>query len=803
MDDSIAGGENPTFPEGDQPLAPNPTGNSSAGSDSPKDNDDDDGMNAVVNEFLIESYENLDQLDRDLVDLEQNPTEQSLLASIFRTIHTIKGTCGFIGFNKLESVAHVGENLLSKLRDGELTLNPPLTSALLAMVDAVRQMLSCIEKDKNEGNVDYSDLMDTLTRLQKGETVVSVPISAGTPDSASTYLEEIPEKSTEPAQPEPVSDSVEELPEKKVDRRKGSPLQDMDYIAEHGERRKSVDRRTDSRSAADSNIRVDVSLLDQLMNLVGELVLARNQILQFTLKEHDPTFVATTQHLNLVTTELQAGVMKTRMQPIGNIWNKFPRVVRDLSMSIGKKIRLEMEGKETELDKTLIEAIKDPLTHIVRNSVDHGVESPEVRRERGKPEEGVLKLRAFHEGGQVNIEIIDDGGGIDPEKIKAKGLEKNLITQEQASRMSDRELVNLVFAPGFSTAGKVTNVSGRGVGMDLVKTNIEKIGGTVDIQSRVGEGTTLKVKIPLTLAIIPALIVMNGKNRFAIPQVNLLELLRLEEEQAKTAIETIQGAPVYRLRGHLLPLVYMNEVLKIEKSKESSGVINIVVLQADNRQFGLVVEGIADTEEIVVKPLGKQLKDIPAFAGATIMGDGKVALILDVMGLAQEARVVSQGREKRLAETAGAAPTDGDRQTLLILKIGELGRMAIPLSAVARLEVFERKNVERSGGTDVVQYRGEIMPLIYLSEVLNGGGSKPASQEDGRSESEKMQTVVYTHEGKSVGLVVDQILDIVEETITVKRSLTRKGVMATVVVQDKVTDVLDVEGIVKESDGGF
>ncbi len=739
----------------------------------------DADMEPIVDEFLVESYENLDKLDKDLIELEQDPGNTDILGSIFRTIHTIKGTCGFIGLHKLEKVAHVGENLLGKLRDGELALDPPRTSALLAMVDAIRQMLSCIESDRNEGDVDYSQLVITLGKLLTDEGAKEV---ASQPAAAPAA-----EKKEEPA---PV---VAE----KQDRRQSTPAEQAQHVAKSGDKRAATDRRNESRSVADSSIRVDVEILDRLMNLVGELVLARNQILQFVPTGADSSFIATSQHLNLVTSELQEGVMKTRMQPIGNIWSKFPRVVRDLSMAVGKKIRLEMEGKETELDKTLIEAIKDPLTHIVRNSCDHGIESPEKRAEAGKDEEGVLLLRAFHEGGQVNIEIIDDGGGIDPEKIKAKALEKEVITQEQADRMGDRELVNLIFAAGFSTAEKVTNVSGRGVGMDVVRTNIEKIGGTVDIQSRKGKGTTLRVKIPLTLAIIPALIITSGGGRYAIPQVNLLELVRLDGEEAKKSVEQIQGAPVYRLRGNLLPLIYLHEELELERTTNDEA-INIVVLHADDRQFGLVVEGISDTEEIVVKPLGEQLKGLAAFSGATIMGDGKLALILDVMGLAQKARVIAEHSEKTLAVSQSTQALEGDRQTLLIFGLEDDDRMAIPLSEVARLEEFKRSDVEQSGEQDVVQYRGEIMPLIYLGDVLSVGGGR--HEEDS---NELMQAVVFTRNERSVGLVVKRIIDIVDENITVKRGANRAGVLGTIVVQNRVTDLLDIESIVRDADPSF
>ncbi|MBI4384344.1 MAG: chemotaxis protein CheA [Nitrospinae bacterium] len=757
-------------------------------------------MDSIIGEFLVESYENLDQLDLHLVDLEKTPTDKKLLSSIFRTIHTIKGTCGFLGFSKLESIAHVGENLLSKLRDGELLLNAEITNGLLAMVDAIRQILNSIETSRNEGDMVYTALVETLTRLNQGEKAsVPAPVvakpsapaeqpAAAVPSPASAPAPVAEEKPAEPATLEDM------LPARKEDRRTGT--RDAEFLTEHSDRRAGADRRNEGgRGVAETSIRVDVNLLDKLMNLVGELVLARNQILQYSPAERDSTFVASAQTLNLITTELQEGVMKTRMQPIGNVWDKFPRVVRDLAQACGKQVRLEMEGKETELDKTLIEAIKDPLTHIVRNSVDHGIELPDKRLEKGKPTEGRLLLRAFHEGGQVNIEITDDGGGIDPERVKAKALEKNLISRDQASRMSDREVVNLIFLPGFSTAEKVTNVSGRGVGMDVVKTNIEKIGGTVDIQGLPGVGTTLKVKIPLTLAIIPALIVTCGGNRYAIPQVSLLELVRLDGEEAKTRVEMIQGTPVYRLRGNLLPLVYLDRELKTKRTESDDSAINIVVLQADDRQFGLVVEGISDTEEIVVKPLSKQLKGITAYAGSTIMGDGKVALILDVMGLAQRARVVREGRERAgLDQGQKAREAAGDMQTLLVLGIGD-SRMAIPLSMVARLEEFKQSELERSGDQDMVQYRGEIMPLIYLNKTFRPGESV--------TQSDPMQAVVYTDGGRSVGLVVDRILDIVEEQIKVKRSAKRSGVLGTIVVQGRVTDMIDVEGIIRSSDPTF
>lgn len=818
-------------------------------------------MDDLIKEFLIESHENLDRLERDLVVLEKDPHDKETLSSIFRTIHTLKGSAGFLGYGQLEAVSHVGENLLSRMRDGLLVINPEIAGALLSTVDVVRRMLGEIEANGAPEERDYSQLISLLDRLKDGPSAgaegntssaaqthvapkAAIPVVNEEPKAVAvevapvlaavgqnpeikdfkkpsevTGLQDDPD--SDPA-PSPASSTAVETtktapapaaptPAPKQPPVVAAPIEADSHqtvastamenainpaTADHPEQRGSA--------ASDSSIRVDVSLLDKLMNLVGELVLARNQVLQFTSQHADSAFLATAQRLNLITTELQGSAMKTRMQPIGNIWSKLPRVVRDLSASCGKEIRLEMEGKETELDKTIIEAIKDPLTHIVRNSVDHGIESPEVRVEKGKPAEGCLKMRAFHEGGQVNIEIIDDGGGIDLGRVKAKAVQKGIISPEQAGRMSEHEGLHLIFMPGFSTAEKITNVSGRGVGMDVVKTNIEKIGGTVDIQSVLGKGTTLKIKIPLTLAIIPALIINSGKERFAIPQISLLELVRLEAKTAREQIESIHGAPVYRLRGKLLPLVYLNKELSLNGESDGSNPeqeVNIIVLQADGHPFGLVVDEINDTQEIVVKPLGKQLKGVSCFAGATIMGDGKVALILDVLGLAQQSRVVAEvhGRTSHHENAAAEARKQQDqKQTLLLFSVGEGSRMAIPLSMVARLEEFQRSSVELSAGKPVVRYRGQILPLIQVSEHLPIAGAT-----SGTPEKDSMQVVVYTEKGRSVGLVVGKIDDIVSEVITEKRHAFGNGILGSIVVQDQVTDLLDVHSIIRSSDPSF
>lgn len=778
-------------------------------------------MDEIVGEFLVESYENLDQLDRDLVTLESDPTNRDTLASIFRTIHTIKGTCGFLGFSKLEAVAHVGENLLSRLRDGLLTVDPEITSALLATVDAVRRMLGAIEATEAEGDGDYSALVADLARLAEPRAAVAAAPAtkprarrrrAATPDggggagakakpgAVSVVKTHGPPRLGEILVSEGAI-SADDLTLASQEQALGDPRRIGEILVDHGsavpkEVHEALAAQTEHRgggsgAVADASIRVDVGLLDKLMNLVGELVLARNQIMQLTTTREDTSLVGPSQRLNLITTELQEGVMKTRMQPIGNVWNKFPRVVRDLALACGKQVRLDLEGADTELDKTIIEAIKDPLTHLVRNSVDHGVEAPEARTAAGKAATGRLLLRAFHEGGQVNIEIVDDGGGIDGAKVRAKAVERGLVTREQAERMSEREAQGLIFLPGFSTADKVSNISGRGVGMDVVKTNIEKIGGSVDVSSQPGAGTTFRIKIPLTLAIIPALIATVAGDRYAIPQVSLLELVRLDGDQVRTGIEMIHGVPVYRLRGNLLPLVYLRHELGIAPASAEPGeAVNIVVLQADGRPFGLVVEGISDSAEIVVKPLARQLKSVSAFSGATIMGDGRVALILDVAGVAHGAGVAGAGRETGLAETddLDASKVVDERHALLLVGMGADGRLAIPLSSIARLEEFARTAVEWAGSQEVVQYRGHILPLVRLSSVV---GSAGYDDDPGGL----LQVVVYSDGDRQAGLVVDRILDAVETLLDLEGGADGRHVLGTAVIQERVTDVLDVEAV--------
>ena len=766
----------------------------------------------IVKEFLVESNENLDRLDRCLVELEKSPRDQGLLADIFRTIHSIKGTTGFLGFPHLEAVAHAGENLLTLLRDGVMLLNPSITSGLLAMVDAIREMLDLIDQTRSDGENDYAELIATLHTLQSASTesaarpatperaveptlvpalsltleVAAAQTEAGQLNSGEMVASALPVEAKPVSEPDPAERAGD-------DRRK----EDVPVAAE---RRAGKDRR--ETSSADSAIRVDVALLERLMDLVGELVLTRNQIVQYAAGQRDSGFLAVSQRLNLVTSDMREIIMKTRMQPMQNVMGKFPRMVRDLALACDKQVRVELVGQETELDRTLLEAIKDPLTHLVRNAVDHGIERAEARLKAGKSAEGCLTLRAYHEGGQVNIEVSDDGAGLNHERLLNKAVEKGLITRPQADRMNQHEVANLIFHAGFSTAEKVTNVSGRGVGMDVVKTNIEKVGGTVDVQSAFGKGTTLRMKIPLTLAIIPVLIVRSAGHRFAIPQVSLLELVRHEAEKAERAIEFVHGAPVYRLRGNLLPLLFLRNQLQLgeKHQQDKEGVeetkkLNIVVLQVEGQQFGLVVDEIHDAEEIVVKPLGQHLKHISAFAGATVMGDGEVALILDVTGLAQGGHLLSEAKKAVLQEvvqeTTVKTASEVAKQEILLFRTANNRRTAVPLSTVDRLEEFKAEQFESAGAQIVVQYRGELLPIANLSDK--------ADLTTSAADDEVRNVLVCSYQGRRMGIVVDQILDVADEVVNMESRWKDRYSSGAAVVQKHVTDFLDLETVLSST----
>jgi two-component system chemotaxis sensor kinase CheA len=762
-------------------------------------------MDEVVTEFLVESGELLDQMEREMVAFEAGRAGPDAIRTIFRAIHTIKGTCGFLGFQRLASVTHTGENLLSELRDGELTPTPEITSALLALVDATRRTLATIEQTGAEGQPDFTDLIARLGAQLKGaqahaEPAAPAPVAAAPAPAPAPVQKQAAAPAPVAARPvePPAPAAVAAAPATPAP---AAPKADHPAEAEHSES-----------AASAATIRVGVTLLDKLMTLVGELVLVRNQVLRYANTVENSGFNATSQRLNVLTSELQEGVMKARMQPIGNVFSKLPRVVRDLAHETNKQARVEVIGAETELDKTILESIKDPLTHLVRNAVDHGLELPADRIAAGKNPEGKLVLRAFHEGGQVNIEITDDGRGVNIERVRKKAVERGLLPAEAAARASDREVIGFMFLPGFSTAEKITSVSGRGVGLDVVKTNVEKIGGTVDVTSTAGQGSVFKIKIPLTLAIIPALVVRSNAERYAIPQGSVLEVVRLSGEKAKKGIEFVHASPVYRLRGNLLPLVDLRNILAPGKgsgvlAERENDSVNIVVLHTDRRHFGLVVDGIEDTQEIVVKPLDQGLKGIPVFAGSTIMGDGRVALILDVSGTAQRAKIFAEDLSaKAKKETAGATATK-ELHRLLLLEARDQGRMAIKLSQVARLEELPRDQVEQAGEQEVIQYRGQIMPLVRVNDILPERRSPERVARDMSRgapvpEDGPLQVVVHQVGDRNVGIVVDRIVDVIEDSLDVRRPSTRQGVLFSVVIGSRVAELLDVESIVKHADHG-
>lgn len=786
----------------------------------------------TLREFLVESFENLEQLDRELLLLEAEPSNLETINKIFRIIHTVKGTCGFFDLKKLEKVSHVGENLLDSMRSEQIKVTAEMITSLLKLSDTLRELLANIELRGSEGDGDYSVLIAKLSSFveTRGDTEVLQPkAELMSPHESIIFLTETVEEpgvAEKPVVNEPVAiemskieDELERLfaaaqaerekeLEEQVAAEEATPAAGEDAsvsVSTEAESKPVSSAVQDAKperaqeikksELSETSLRVDVSILDKLMNLVGELVLARNQILQFTKRQSDGEFASTSQRLNLITSELQDGVMRTRMQPISTVWNKLPRIVRDVAHSCGKQVKLEMYGKETELDKTIIEAIKDPLTHVIRNSVDHGIESPERRVAGGKSAEGTLMMRAFHEGGQVIIETSDDGAGLNTERIRAKALEKGLVSSDRAPQMSEAEINRLIFLPGFSTADQVTNLSGRGVGMDVVRSNIERIGGAVDVSSTPGKGAKFTIKIPLTLAIIPALIVTTNENRYAIPQVNLLELVRIEGDDTKNAIERIQGADFYRLRGRILPLLYLDEQLALHrgdglKNYQKDGIINLVVVRADNHQFGLVVSAIHDTEEIVVKPLGRLLKGISAFAGATIMGDGQVALILDIVGLARNVQIAKKETTVRNQEKSSEAVKNQNKRKMFVFEVGDNQRVAVPLDQVYRLEEFASDKLERAGDNLVVQYRDVIMPLIDLRR-------DPSVQ---REAGGNLRAFVYDNGKGFVGFIVEQIVDIVEQSVKVESPFHRKELIGSAVIQGKVTDLIDLQVVLNSTD---
>ena len=789
-------------------------------------------MDDLLSEFLTETNEGLTMLDVELVKLEQNPNDAELLSNIFRLMHTIKGTCGFLGLPRLESVAHAGENVLGKIREGDLLVTPEAVSLILECLDQIRLILSVLEETEAEPEGNDADLIDRLNVFAEGADAEAgaeapdVAFDEAPADEAAAEADQIAEEvsvvDTEPTteNEDTAADAAETMAEPPAE----APAQPAPSAAAAGGDEEAAPKES---AVANQSIRVNVDLLENLMTEISELVLTRNQLLQILRSHKDSEFTAPLQRLNHVVSELQEGVMKTRMQPIGNAWAKLPRIIRDLSLELDKKIELVMKGADTELDRQVLELIKDPLTHMVRNSADHGLETKEERAATGKPETGKVILNAYHEGGHIIIEIADDGKGLSVENIKKKAIENGLATEAELESMSEQQIHKFIFKAGFSTAATVTAVSGRGVGMDVARTNIEKIGGTIELNSVEGRGTTFIIKIPLTLAIVSALIVACAGERFAIPQISVVELVRASGN-SELNIEHINDTPVLRLRDRLLPLVSLRDLMKLggpdaeaadstvvslptpdaakglgegasngaaaesaaeepadaaaaPKAESSKGDENfIVVAQVGNYSFGIIVDRVFDTEEIVVKPVARILRDIQMFSGNTILGDGAVVMILDPNGIAAATGEIEVADDSLDAESERKMARGVETTSMLVFRAVNQSPKAVPLALIARLEEIDLSKVEASNDQQVVQYRGQLMPLLQME------GAEPLGSEG------RQPVLVFSDRDRSMGLVVDEIVDIVEDRVNIELTNDRDGYVGSAVIAEKATDIVDV-----------
>ena len=746
-------------------------------------------MHPLTKEFIAESQEGLERMERCLTELEQRPGDSELLAEIFRTVHTIKGTTGFLGFGRLETLAHAGEELLGAVRKGELAVTSALIGGLLDLLDGLRAILRLIETTESDGKRagdDDGELIAQLVELrQEGAPGIGADEVAKERRLGRENGSQKPDPSAGPvpAVGRPILPTVRSAAV-------GTPVAGSALGSPSPA----------SASLQDKTLRIDVEVLNRMVNLVGELVLTRNQILQSGPKAEN--FPELARRLDSVTAELRESVMQARMQPVGHLFGRYPRMVRDLAKTCGRQVWIEFEGQETGLDKSLLEAIRDPLTHAVRNSVDHGIEPVEERVKAGKPAEGLVRLRAFHLGGSVVIEVSDDGAGISTERVLAKAIERGLATPEQAAGMSEREALRLIFVAGFSTAKEVTNVSGRGVGMDVVLANVERVGGSVEVESRVGVGTTLRLRVPLTLAIVPALVVRSGGQSFALPQSSLVELVYVARRDAQTAVERIGTSEFYRLRERLLPLVWLHRLLMLEEAAEAHG-FYIAVVESEGCRYGLAVDDLMAPEEIVVKPLSATLREIGVFSGATVLGSGMLAMILDVAATGARAGVrpvaevakVEWGVAQNGARSA-PAPIEME-SSMVIFEVRSGERMAIPLKFVERIESVPLGEVEFADGRAVLQYRGELLPLEDESEVLRELGARSAAAGETRVPAPG-QWLPENQTAKGVAGAASQDGDAATVLICLRPG--RGGMKRVGMVVRRVLDVS--AGRLLESDGG-
>ena len=744
-----------------------------------------------ISEFLIEASENLDQLDQDLVALEKNPHDPDRLASIFRTIHTIKGTCGFFGFTKLSNLSHHGEHLLGLLRDGKLHFDEQMASLLLELVDAIRTFLTAIESTGKEGDAAFPDLcqkMDATCLLAAAPHNNQTEERLTSPSSSTNQSNQPDDRTTSTPEEQTVVSTTSNDP---AEADKLTPAASPDIL--------SRSESTRSNNTFDATIRVDVQLLDTIVDLVGELVLARNQLR--TTATNEPALLDAVNRIHTVTGELQEVAMKTRMAPIDQLFNKFPRIVRDVAAACDKKVNLHIDGSDTELDRTLIEKIRDPLTHLIRNAIDHGIESKDMRSVAGKSTSGEISLRAFQESGQVTIEVSDDGAGISVDAVCKKAVEKGLVTEDAASAMSDERIFQFIFEPGFSTANAVTDISGRGVGMDVVRTNIESIGGTIDISSQRGVGTVVRVRIPLTLAIIPALIISSGGERLAIPQPYVQELVSLRKNGTIHIIDGLEGAPVLRLRDRLIPVVYLDRWLGLRdwEKRPTSG--TVVVVKVDNHEFGLVVDAVTTSENqhshatettglwfIVVKAISSLLAPMGIYSGATVMGDGSVVLILDLRGITMAADIPALTRRAGDLQSTSEEPREVVQESsrYLVCETHNGHRVAVPLNQVQRLENFLESEIDPAADSRFVKRNGELTQLIDPDQVLH------TSKELGKEPTGSLVGIILPNELGNKAIAVRRIIDIETGHGPLEKTATKRGLLGTLLVGDSATEVMDI-----------
>jgi two-component system, chemotaxis family, sensor kinase CheA len=738
-------------------------------------------MDDILRDFVIETTEAIDVVDSELVRFEQDPNNGAILAQIFRLVHTVKGTCGFLGLPRLESLSHAAETVIGQFRDGVPATRDAVT-LILETIDRIKLIMISIDQEQKEPDGDDADLITSLEAMARSQAsmrfakvegpqhtegsliyqVLERPLKSGedTLDALEAAFRSTPGPSQ--AKPEPVK--AAEPPPKEPPPAKPAQPESTNEIG--GVNSDHLLRQT---------IRVNVETLDHLMTMVSELVLTRNQLMEISRNKSDDAFKLPLQRLSSITAELQDAVMKTRMQPIGSAWAKLPRQVRDLSVELRKEFDLEVQGAETEIDRHVLELIKDPLTHMIRNSADHGVESPEDRVLSGKRRRGKIRVLAFQEGGYIILEVSDDGRGIDKARVLKKAIDTGLVTAESAALMSDQQVYRLIFKAGFSTATNVTNVSGRGVGMDVVVTNVEQIGGTVDIRSTIGKGTTISIKIPVTLAIAAALVVEVAGSRFAIPQIAVMELVKAREG-SETRIEQVGDAKLLRLREELLPMIALGDVLAMGEHSNDGFV---VVCQIAGRRFGVMVDSVLQTEEIVVKPVSQVLRAIRTYSGTTILGDGSVVMIVDPGGLAMESGILSADASRFDVEEAKLALENTDPKTsLLVFRAGSDGYKAVPLALVTRLEEVDASAIEYANGEPMVQYRGKLMPLLSLGSGTGAG--------------ERRQVLVFSFGQRSAGLIVDQIIDIVDERLDMTIGEEKAGFIGSAIVNGRATDIVDV-----------